>query len=370
MRRLIFVLLASMCFPACCHTPVPPAPACEAVKDAVPLCGFRNPEDIERLPDNHSLLVSQMGDMEGDTPGSLAVYDTVDQTLSVVFPVKQERTAVGTDWGADTCPGIPDGRFAPHGISLRQRADGRWQVAVINHGGRESVEMFELLQAGDDMQLAWRGCVVPPDGIWMNDLALLRNGGFVASHMFDRHGYRIGGMRTGMWKAFLGLDTGYVFEWQPQQSGIRVLAGSEGSFPNGVAITPDDQTVYAAMCTAGALRELDRTTGALRRQFDVPQPDNLAWDDQGHLLVTGVTASLSEQMACSKHHGEVCLARFGVFRLDSQRGHLETVFEQDGAPMGAGTVARQLGENLYIGSYTGDRILRVPYVPSSSAVSH
>ena len=38
---------------------------------------------------------------------------------------------------------------------------------------------------------------------------------------------------------------------------------------------------------------------------------------------------------------------------------LETVYESKGAPMGAGTVGLQVGDELFIGSFKGDRILRV-----------
>ena len=35
---------------------------------------------------------------------------------------------------------------------------------------------------------------------------------------------------------------------------------------------------------------------------------------------------------------------------------------KQGAPMGAGTVAQQVGDRLYIGSFIGDRMMSVPYV--------
>jgi hypothetical protein len=38
---------------------------------------------------------------------------------------------------------------------------------------------------------------------------------------------------------------------------------------------------------------------------------------------------------------------------------LGTVYESEGAPMGAGTVGLQVGRELFIGSFKGDRILRV-----------
>ena len=39
-------------------------------------------------------------------------------------------------------------RFRPHGISLLKRKDGAVQIFAVNHGGRESIEMFELKQYG------------------------------------------------------------------------------------------------------------------------------------------------------------------------------------------------------------------------------
>lgn len=38
---------------------------------------------------------------------------------------------------------------------------------------------------------------------------------------------------------------------------------------------------------------------------------------------------------------------------------LGPVYESDGVPMGAGTVGLQIGKELFIGSFKGDRILRV-----------
>ena len=38
---------------------------------------------------------------------------------------------------------------------------------------------------------------------------------------------------------------------------------------------------------------------------------------------------------------------------------VETLYASDGAPMGAGTVGLRVGDELFIGSYHGDRILRV-----------
>jgi hypothetical protein len=38
----------------------------------------------------------------------------------------------------------------------------------------------------------------------------------------------------------------------------------------------------------------------------------------------------------------------------------ERLFAHEGAPMGAATVAQPVGDVLYMGSFSGDRILRAP----------
>ena len=38
---------------------------------------------------------------------------------------------------------------------------------------------------------------------------------------------------------------------------------------------------------------------------------------------------------------------------------LGTVYESDGRPTGAGTVGLQVGDEPFVGSFTGDRILRI-----------
>jgi sugar lactone lactonase YvrE len=333
--------------------------SCEPKGDITPLCQFRNPEDIVALPDQRTLLVSQMGNMEGTEPGSLVFFDTATSEVQPAYPAGTHQ-AVAADWGTPDCPGEPDNHFAPHGLSLQQRHDGQWQLAVINHGGRETVEMFELQSQDGRFSLVWRGCVVPAEGTWMNDLALMRDGGFVASHMFDKRAPHLFGMSTGLLKALLGFNTGYVFEWLPGGK-TRILEGSRGPFLNGVALSPDESTVFANISTGKALRRLDRASGTMTGSVAIRQPDNLSWDKNGKLLTAGVTASLAAQQSCSKHHGETCAAAFAIYRIDPVTLQSEVILQQEGAPMGAGTVAQPLGDSLYIGSYTGNRILRVPY---------
>lgn len=348
-----------------CSSDIPPITDCTASAGMQPICQFHNPEDIVLLPDQRTLLISQMGlNMQAASPGSLVFFDTRSETVTPAFPDDANSAATplepADNWGAADCPGNPGATLAPHGIALRQRDDGRWQVAAVNHGGRESIEMFEWLEGPQGPRLTWRGCVVPPAGTYMNDVALLKNGGFIASHMFDKNASQLFGMNSSMLKAMLGMHTGYVIEWQPA-SGLRVIDGSQGAFINGVEISTDDQTVFANLYFGDAILKLDRASGKLLGSAPVGKGDNLAWDDQGRLLVVSHSGSMSEQMDCFGNPGSNCTLGYSITRIDPQTMDSELLLSHAGAPMGAATVARQVGDALYLGSFSGDRIVRLPY---------
>ena len=137
-------------------------------------CQFQNPEDLALAPDGR-ILVSQFGDMEGARPGSLAAYDPAARSLAVLFPSPDTAPDARPRPSGATpaCPPPDAGLFSPHGIDIETRADGRHALAVINHGGRESVELFEMFEDGG---IAWRGCAVAPEEGFFNDVVLLRDG--------------------------------------------------------------------------------------------------------------------------------------------------------------------------------------------------
>ena len=350
--------------PACSNDTLP-INGCTAKNGKQPICQFHNPEDIVLLPDGHTLLISQMGqNFQQADPGSLALLDTRTEKVTQAFPTGNPIPASPLtpidNWGEADCPGNPGKTLAPHGIALRQRDDQRWQLAVVNHGGRESIEMFELLNSNQGPQLAWRGCVVQPEDVFVNDVALLKNGGYIASHMYDKNAVQLFGINSSMFKAMLGMHTGYVFEWQPA-SGFRTLVESHGAFINGVEISPDDQTVFANVYFGDEVRKLDRSSGKKLGSATVSHADNLAWDNQGMLLAASHNGSLSEQMTCFGEPGSTCSLPFTLTRIDPQNMHSEVILTHGGAPMGAATVAREVDGYLYLGSFSGDRIVRLKY---------
>ena len=55
-----------------------------------------------------------------------------------------------------------------------------------------------------------------------------------------------------------------------------------------------------------------------------------------------------------------CSIPFKIVALDPDLMTIvETLYATDGAPMGAGTVGLRVGDELFIGSFHGDRIFRV-----------
>ncbi len=356
-RRAVVVVLAALAL-SCGGSPEAIL-GCEDAPGIHPICGFQNPEDLALLPGGGALLVSQFGAMDGTKSGSLAVYDLASETQRTLFPAggigATPEVASGPRWGDPECP-PPSAAFSPHGIDLAALPGAGLQLLVVNHGGRESIEMFEVIPEGTSARVEWRGCVLPPEEAFLNDIVALPDGGFLTTHMQPK--------REGVaafWqvvRGLLGFDTGYVYEWQPA-SGFRVVGGTEAPFPNGIEVSPDGATIYLNVYLASEVRRIDRRTGELLASADVPQPDNVTWGDDGRLLVASHTAGLSEMMACNGIEKGACGFEFQIVSLDPVTLEQRVLFKHKGAPMGAGTVAVQVGPDLYIGTFAGDRIARV-----------
>jgi sugar lactone lactonase YvrE len=351
--RLLAILLALLL--AACEAVPPPVSGCVAEGELVPVCGFSRPEDIELLPDGRTLLISEMGTMDGSEPGSLALYDTRD---GVITRLPQFTTAGELLWGETACTEPPGSVFSPHGIDLARRSDGALQLLAVNHGGRESVELFVVHEERGSYSLEWRGCVVPPAGTHINDVAALPDGGFVISNMFPRDGLHIGPFSLHLLMGMLGFDTGNVLRCQ--RSGCTPLPGTEAPFPNGVQVDAAGQALFLNAYLAGEVRKIALADGRRLGTVKISSPDNSQWDARGRLLVASHTGGPRQAMSCFGIIVGACGAAFAIVALDPATLVAETVLAHQGPPMGAATVAQQVGDVLYLGSYAGDRLLRVP----------
>jgi hypothetical protein len=347
---------------ACAHAPAPaPAPAfapitdCEAVGRARPICGFQNPEDLALLPDGRTLLVSEYGGLDGERPGDLASFDTESEVRHVLFrggDADAARPRPG--WGDAACPGPPSSAFSPHGIHLSRREDGVWQLLAVQHGGRESIELFEIALDSDGAPRAlWRGCVIPPAGAYLNDVVALPGGGLATTHMLPRNQGA-----AGVLEGFGATASGYVLEWQPA-SGFRRVPHSEAAIANGIERSPDGSVLYVNASAGGEVFALERASGRVLWRVPVPLPDNSTWAPDGRLIVASLVGGFSGTNICQTIGGRACPAEFQLVALDPATHQTEVLFRSAGPPMGAATVGLRVGNAIYAGSFTGDRLLRI-----------
>ena len=353
-----------------CSLEVPVLTACEAADGVQPVCGFQNPEDLAALPGGNWLAVSQMpglGSAHG-VSGKLTAWRPLADRRHPLFPSEGtgENTAAESErgWGDPSCDQPPDvSLFAPHGIDTVTLKSGQNLLAVVNHGGREAVELFEFDWAADGPRVQWRGCVVLPPEIWPNDVALLQNGELIVSNMIS--GISGVGAIVGGVQMLLGFDTGYVLAWKPE-TGWEEIEGTRGSAPNGVAITPDGKELYFAEWGRERLVRvlLDAEDSSRRRTVDLPHhPDNLSWTRDGQLLAAGQVGDLSQLLACGQVEDGTCAVAFSVVRIDPSTMRTEVILDHPGTATGGVSSALVVGDELFVGTFNGDRVGRAPYAP-------
>lgn len=324
--------------------------ACEEVGSIKPICGFHNPEDLAVVPGGNFLLVSEMGAFMSDAPNTISLLDIAkQQRVTIGFDWQQQ----GDRWGDPVCAAPDNDKFSPHGIDLITREDGRHQLLVVNHGN-EQIEFFELLEnQPGKWSLNWKGCAKPPGDPFINDVAGLIDGGFLATHMWNKS--------TPFEQVVASLNagekTGWVWEWQAD-TGFTKLPNSDELMPNGIAVSKDNSKIFVNIYMGNKTIKLDRASGLVEGEFAVRSPDNIVVDDAGSLWVASHLNDPVEGR-CEDGHAGPCLLPFQVIKADPQTMVAEIVFRHEGEPMGYATVALPHGGRLYLGSASGDRVASI-----------
>lgn len=207
--------------------------------DVEVICGTNAPEDFELTPDGRFLIVAKMG---RDENKGLDLFDPAARTFARI-PLSAEKKP---DWGEDACTESIGGKIQPHGLSFSKRTSGEWQLYVVNHSMRESMEMYELLPDAGKWKLVWRGCVLASKPY--NDVAALPDGSFAATRpqALQKEGQNI----------FAGGPSGNVAVWT-KENGERVLPGSEYGYPNGVVLSEDGRYAYISGWATRDLHKYD-----------------------------------------------------------------------------------------------------------------
>ena len=312
------------------------------------ICGVANPEDLVVVPNSRWMLASGMA------PGSgLHLVDTQAKTVKNLYVVDAAATRADRTKFAN-CPGPLDPKQALlHGLSLRSAPGGRYTVYATNHGGRESVEVFELNASGATSTATWIGCVLAPGKMSFNSVAAFSDGTLVATVLitpdktFD--------------DAFAQRITGVVMQWTPGTAAFTALPGTELSANNGIETSPDDREFYVASTTTKRIVAFARnnTSKPLRvAQLKEFGPDNVHWTSDNRLITAGM---LDDEPACGgapkDEKGIRCPRGYVVVTIDPKTMAVTELARGPATPSFTGTAsAMRVGDDLWLGSFNADRL--------------
>lgn len=330
-----------------------PAPqGCAPDSDLAYVCGTERPEDILPLPETRWLVASGFARGAG-----LKLIDAPARTLTRWYTGEPAQIAFDRR-RYSACPGPLDpALFNARGLSLRKTGAGQWRLLVVNHGGRESIEVFDVATKGQGApRLSWRGCLPMPTGQVGNSVASFADGTVLVT-VLTRPGTTIADFVA-------GRVTGGVWQWAPQDDRFRLLPGTELPGNNGLETDPDDRRFYVVAFGWHAVVVYDRAdTARPVARIEAPDfmPDNIHWAD-GHLLLAGmrldepacgglrkVVDGVADPMLC--HRGWV------VGELDRTAGRIATVAYGRPQPGFNGLSAATLANGeLWLGSFQSDRL--------------
>ncbi len=316
------------------------------------ICGVQNPEDVVLVPQTRWMLASGMA------PGSgLHLVDTSAKTIRNLYAAESPNSRPDRT-KYPKCPGPLDPKQAVlHGLSLRAAQGGRYTVYATNHGGRESIEVFELDAGGAAPSATWIGCVLLPKDLAANSVAAFSDGSLLATVLI---------MPGKTFEdAFARRNTGAVFLWTPGSDGFQMLAGTELPANNGIETSPDDREFYVVSTTLKRIVAFDRTSpGKPLRFAQLAEfgPDNVRWTSDNRLMTAGM---IDDEPACGGApktvEGIMCSRGYIAATIDPKTMAVTEIARGPATPAFTGTaMAVQVGSDLWLGSFNADRLAYRP----------
>ncbi|MBX5459721.1 MAG: SMP-30/gluconolactonase/LRE family protein [Steroidobacteraceae bacterium] len=342
--------LAALLFSGFAVTTLPAHAACEPEGDAQFICGLPAPEDLIRVPDSPWVIVSGMA----EKTSQLYLVDSRTKEARGLYPAAGARTRHDKKlYGA--CPGpLPKGVFGAHGIDLQPRNRGAYTLYAVNHAGRESIEVLELDVTGAVPVATWIGCVVFPAGASGNGIVGLPDGGFITTNFKDPAD------KNAFQKMSAGEITGNVLEWHPG-TGWTELPDSAMSGANGIALSRDGKWLYVAGWPGKNIVRFERTGERWTKRDAIPTgflTDNLRWMADGSLLAAGQDADMPAVFGCAP---PACRVKSAAVKIDPRTLEMTRVIAYPGSAHFEGaTTAIDVGDEYWVGSFRGDRVVRLP----------
>ena len=312
------------------------------------ICGVQDPEDLVLVPNTRWLIASGM------TPGSgLHLVDTRAKTVRNLLASGAPAARADKARFAN-CPGPLDPKLAVlHGLSIRPAANGRYTVYATNHGGRESVEVWELDASGAAPAATWIGCVPLPNGMAANSVAAFSDGTLMATVLI------LPGKTFE--DAFAQRNTGVVLMWTPGSAAFRPITGTELPANNGIETSPDDREFFVVSTTLKRVVAFARADPGKPLRFAQLKefgPDNVRWTADNRLITAGM---IDDEPACGgppkDEKGIRCARGYVAATIDPKTMAVTELARGPATPSFTGTaIAMRVGDELWLGSFNANRL--------------
>jgi hypothetical protein len=315
------------------------------------VCGLQAPEDLVRVPNTKWLIASALRSGSG-----LHLIDTQTKAAREFFSARVSSFQPDTT-KFDSCPGPFDpARAGFVGLYLRPAGTDRYTLYAVHHGSRESIEAFEIDAHGAAPSAAWIGCVLLPDKMPANSVAVFADGAIVAT-VVTLPGTTFEEMMS-------GHTTGVVMMWTPGSKQFRPLPGTELSGNNGIETSTDDREFYVAATGSmrvAAFSRADPSKPLRVTEAQAFRPDNLR--RAGDRLI--VAGSLVEEPSCggrvSKPAELQCPRGWIAASLDPKTMNMTEIARGAATPSFTGaSTAIPVDDNVWVGSFAADRIAYLP----------
>jgi len=334
---------------------------CQASGELGFVCGPISAEDLVLVPGTKWIIASGMA------PGAvITLIDSQQKSWAELYPADRPRALQNMEtYGA--CPGSPDpNNFVTHGLNIRAGKNGHSTLYVVGHGGREAIEVFDVDASGTKPVLTWTGCVMTPERMAINSVASFSDGSLVATIPLQT-GRTIG-------EALGGELTGAVYQWSPGDSGFELVQGTETPYANGIEVSADDQEFYVASSGGHKVIAYSRSNPARQLRATAPLmfiPDNLHMGSDGHLVTAGLVI---DDPVCGNLNGPEefdmekfasCPRPFIVRAIDPQTMEGTDLAKSEAIQQFSNiTMGLQVGNDIWIGTFAGDRIAYRSLKPS------
>jgi hypothetical protein len=333
---------------------------CAAIADDRPnsgdikyICGPKNAEDILPLGDTQWLITSGMSGQLSNTDdtGHIYLVNRREKTFEEIFPGATPDFDHHKEM-FKACPGpINPENFSAHGLALQKQSSGQYRLYITSHGEREAIEVFNINPKGTKPSISWVGCILLPERMLANSVAILSDGGFVTTKFFDPT------VPNAFDDTSAGKITGGIYEWHPGGN-VEAIPGTELAAANGIEVSTDNKWVYAAASGTREIVRYERTaTPVTLEKVQVSIiPDNLRWGDDGMLYTAGGNYVPPEEC-----ENPPCQTGWSVLSINPATLEIKRVTGVDQtATMQNASTAVAIGNEIWVGTFSGDRIGYLP----------